>query len=162
MRTHNTRAFVALTLAGSLAVAACNFDITNPNSPPSIGPNATRAQVDAAAVGLLAARPTDSAKWVLKAAIRGREGYRLDTADPRFTTELLAGPLDASNNAFGGGQWAAEFRAIQSGYAILNVIGSAQIPTGQQQAARGFVHTMQAVAFLMVLNSHTQDSIPVD
>src|SRR5207248_5492648 len=56
-----------------------------------------------------------------------------------FRSELLAGPLDPSNDAFGGGQWAAEFRAIQSGYAILNVIGSAQIPTGQQEAARGFV-----------------------
>src|SRR5881397_1438565 len=120
------KAIAALTLMRALAVGACNFDLTNPTSPPPIGPNATPDQVKSAAVG------------------------------------LLAGPLDPSNDAFGGGQWAAEFRAIQSGYAILNVIGSAQIPTEQQEAARGFVHTMQAVAFLMVLNSHTQDSIPVD
>src|ERR1051326_8962210 len=99
MRTHNTRAFVALTLAGSLAVAACNFDITNPNSPPSIGSNATRAQVDAAVVGLLVALRADYANWVLKAAILGREGYRLDTAHPRVTTQLLAGALDARDNA---------------------------------------------------------------
>ena len=69
MRTYNTRTFVALTVSGALAIAACDFDITNPNSPPSIGPNATRAQVDAAAVGLLAALRTDYANWVLKAAI---------------------------------------------------------------------------------------------
>jgi hypothetical protein len=156
------KAIAALTLMSALAVGACNFDLTNPNSPPPIGPNATPDQVKSAAVGLLVALRVDVTRWVLNNGILGREGYRLDTADPRFTTELLAGPLDPSNDAFGGGQWAAEFRAIQSGYAILNVIGSAQIPTGQQQAARGFVHTMQAVAFLMVLNSHTQDSIPVD
>jgi len=156
------QAIAALTLMSALAVGACNFDLTNPNSPPPIGPNATPDQVKSAAVGLLVALRVDVTRWVLNNGILGREGYRLDTADPRFTTELLAGPLDPSNDAFGGGQWAAEFRAIQSGYAILNVIGSAQIPTGQQQAARGFVHTMQAVAFLMVLNSHTQDSIPVD
>jgi len=156
------KAIAALTLMSALAVGACNFDLTNPNSPPPIGPNATPDQVKSAAVGLLVALRVDVTRWVLNNGILGREGYRLDTADPRFTTELLAGPLDPSNDAFGGGQWAAEFRAIQSGYAILNVIGSAQIPTGQQEAARGFVHTMQAVAFLMVLNSHTQDSIPVD
>jgi len=156
------KAIAALTLMSALAVGACNFDLTNPNSPPPIGPNATPDQVKSAAVGLLVALRVDVTRWVLNNGILGREGYRLDTADPRFTTELLAGPLDPSNDAFGGVQWAAEFRAIQSGYAILNVIGSAQIPTGQQEAARGFVHTMQAVAFLMVLNSHTQDSIPVD
>lgn len=162
MRTHNTRALVALTMAGTLAVAACNFEITSPNSPPSIGPNATRAQVDAAAIGLLAALRTDYANWVLKAAILGREGYRLDTADPRFTTELLAGPLDASNNAFGGGQWQPEYRTIASGYAILNVIGSAQITDAEKNGVRGYVQTIQALSFLNVLNAHTQDSIPID
>ena len=162
MRTQNTKAVVALIVAGALAGGACNFDITNPNSPASIGPNATRAQVDAAAVGLLAALRVDYANWVLKAAILGREGYRLDTADPRFTTELLAGPLDASNNAFGGGQWQPEYRTIQAGYTILNVIGSAQISDAEKDAVRGYVRTIQALSFLNVLKAHTQDSIPID
>jgi len=156
------KAIVAVTLMGALAVAACNFNLTDPNSPPPIGPNATPDQVKSAAVGLLVALRVDVTRWVLNNGILGREAYRLDTADPRFTTELLAGPLDPSNDAFGGGQWATEYRAIQSGYTILNVIGSAQIPAGQQAAVRGFVHTMQAVAFLMILDSHTQDSIPID
>ena len=160
MRTHNTRALVALTVAGALA--ACNFEITSPNSPPSIGPNATRAQVDAAAIGLLAALRVDQNNWVLKAAVMGREGYRLDTADPRFTTELLAGPLDASNNAFGGGQWQPEYRTIAAGYAILNVIGSAQITDPEKNAVRGYVQTLQALSLLTVLDAHTQDSIPID
>jgi starch-binding outer membrane protein, SusD/RagB family len=156
------KTIVALTLVAALAVNACEFNLTDPNSPPPIGPNATPDQVKSAAVGLLVALRVDVTRWVLNNGILGREGYRLDTADPRFTTELLAGPLDPSNDAFGGGQWATEFRAIQSGYAILNVIGSAQMPVGQQAAVRGFVHTMQAVAFLMILNSHTEDSIPID
>jgi hypothetical protein len=162
MRAHDTKLTIAFTMAAALTVGACDFNIANPNSPPPCGPNATSDQVNACAVGVLVALRLDVTRWVLNNGILGREGYRLDTADPRFTTELLAGPLDPSNDAFGGGQWAAEFRAIQSGYTILNVIGSAQIPAGQQEAVRGFVHTMQAVAFLMVLNSHTQDSIPVD
>src|SRR5205807_904108 len=65
--------------------------------------NATPDQVKSAAVGLLVALRVDVTRWVLNNGILGREGYRLDTADPRFTTELLAGPLDPSNDAFGGG-----------------------------------------------------------
>ena len=155
-------ALVAIVLVTAFVVGACDFNITNPNSPPPFGPNATPDQVKSAAVGTLVAVRVDVPRWILAGAILGREGYRLDTADPRFTTELLHGPLDPSNDAFGGGQWAAEYRAIQSGYQILNNIGSAQIAAGERDAVRGFVHTIQAVAFLMVLNAHTQDSIPVD
>jgi starch-binding outer membrane protein, SusD/RagB family len=151
-----------LALVTALVVGACDFHITNPNSPPPIGPNATPDQVQSAAIGTLVALRVDVPRWVLTGAILGREGYRLDTADPRFTTELLQGPLDPSNDAFGGGQWAAEYRAVQSGYQILNVIGSAQLTPGERNGVRGFVHTMQALAFLMVLNAHTEDSIPVD
>ncbi len=163
MRTHTTKAIVALTVAGALAIGACDFNITNPNSPASIGPNATAAQVDAAAVGLLVALRVDYQNWVQKASILGREGYRLDTADPRFTTELLAGPkLDPTNNAFGGGQWQPEYRTIAAGYTILNVIGSAQITAAEIEGVEGYVQTIQAIAFLNVLNAHTQDSIPID
>src|SRR5437660_541683 len=156
------KAIAALTLMSALAVGACNFDLTNPNSPPPIGPNATPDQVKSAAVGLLVALRVDVTRWVLNNGILGREGYRLDTADPRFTSELLSGPLDPSNNAFGGGQWQPEFRTIQSGYAILNVIGTAQITAGQKDAVRGYVRTIQALSLLNLLNAHAQDSIPID
>src|SRR5881296_3671657 len=156
------KAIAALTLMSALAVGACNFDLTNPNSPPPIGPNATPDQVKSAAVGLLVALRVDVTRWVLNNGILGREGYRLDTADPRFTTELLAGPLDPSNNAFGGGQWQPEFRTIQAGYAILNAIGSAQITDAQKDGVRGYVQTIQALSFLNILNAHTQDWIPID
>src|SRR5207245_9981060 len=143
MRTHDTKAIVALTVAGALAVGACDFNITNPSSPPPCGSNATADQIKACAVGVLVALRVDVPRIVLNGAILGREGYRLDTADPRFTSELLEGPLDPSNDAFGGGQWATEFRTIPSGYTILNVIASAGITSGQKDAVRGFVHTIQ-------------------
>ena len=165
MRAHSQRILdmkKALIALVALTVGACEFNIANPNSPPSIGPNATAATVNAATVGLLIALREDIPNWVQKSSILGREGYRLDTADPRFISELLQGPLDPSNNAFGGGQWTREYRTIQSGYAILNVIGSAQITDAEKEGVRGFVQTIQALAFLMVLNAHIQDSIPID
>ena len=146
----------------ALSVGACEFNIADPNSPAAIGPNATPATVNAATLGILIALREDIPNWVQKSSILGREGYRLDTADPRFISELLQGPLDPSNNAFGGGQWTREYRAIQGGYQILNVIGSAQISDLGKEGVRGFVQTIQALAFLMVLNAHIQDSIPID
>ena len=165
MRAHNNGKpdlKKALIAAAVLTVGACDFNIANPNSPPAIGPNATAATVRSATVGVLIALREDMPNWVQKSSILGREGYRLDTADPRFISELLQGPLDPTNNAFGGGQWTREYRTIQSGYQILNVIGTAQITDPQKEGVRGFVRTIQALAFLMVLNAHIQDSIPID
>jgi starch-binding outer membrane protein, SusD/RagB family len=167
MRTHTSSTYLRQVLVGAVlaavvAVSACDFNIANPNNPASIGPNATVAQVDAAAQGVVAALRIDMTSWILKAGIIGREDYRLDTADPRFTSELLTGPLDPSNAAFGGGQWQREYRSIAAGYTILNVIGSAQLSDAEKNAVRGFIQTIQALAFLIVLDAHTQDSIPID
>jgi len=167
MRTHTSSTYLRQVLVGAalaavVTVNACDFNIANPNNPASIGPNATVAQVDAAAQGVVAAFRIDFTSWILKAGIIGREDYRLDTADPRFTSELLTGPLDPSNAAFGGGQWQREYRSIAAGYTILNVIGSAQLSDAEKNAVRGFIQTIQALAFLIVLDAHTQDSIPID
>src|SRR2546429_8635055 len=106
------KAIAALTLMSALAVGACNFDLTNPNSPPPIGPNATPDQVKSAAVGLLVALRVDVTRWVLNNGILGREGYRLDTADPRFTTELLAGPPPPRQNTVGAARVGTRVRSV--------------------------------------------------
>ena len=153
----------ALCLGGALVVGACNFEISNPNSPTEIGDGADAAHVSAAMAGMLIATRGDVPNWILKAAILGREGYRIDPADPRFVSELITAPnLDPSNGAFGGGQWVAEYGAIRSGYNVLNVIGTALISDEQKEGVRGFTQTMQAYAYMMVLFAHTQDSIPID
>jgi hypothetical protein len=159
----NSRAFTALCLGGALVVGACNFDITNPNAPTEIGPNATPAHVAAAMEGMLMGARGDVPNWILKSAILGREGYRIDAADPRFVSELItAANLDPSNGAFGGGQWQAEYATIRSGYNVLNVIGTAQISDPEKEGVSGFTQTIQAYAYMMVLFAHTEDSIPID
>lgn len=157
------KAVSALGLGGALVVGACNFDILNPNAPTEIGDNASPARIAAAMNGVLIATRADVANWILKSSILGREGYRIDVADPRFISELItATNLDASNGAFGGGQWLAEFAAIRSGFNVLNVVGTAQITDAQKEGVRGFTRTFQAYAYMMVLFAHTQDSIPID
>src|SRR2546427_9707793 len=86
-----------------LVSGACSFDITNPNTPPLLGANPTREQVQEAVSGLLLGARADYADWALEAGIGGREGDPFGASDPRRIHELLAGPLPPRNIRFGGG-----------------------------------------------------------
>lgn len=161
-----TRLLVAVAV---LVTGACDFDITDPNNPGQLGPNPSRSQVQAAVAGILLAARSDAADWILDAGILGREAYRFDGSDPRFTGELLAGPLDPGGGAFGGDHWSEHYGAIRTTDDLLNVIGTATALTAQEQSAtQGFAETMRAYSFLMVLMAHTDnpahngDSIPLD
>lgn len=152
-----------LPLVVGLAAAACDFNIANPNTPAAIGTNPSRAEVAAAATGLLIGTRTRIDLFFLEAGIIGREAYRFDPADPRFVTELLQGPLDPGGGAFGGGFWTVQYQNIRSAYQLLNAIGTATaLTTAEQEAVRGFAQTIQALDFLVIVDGHTQDSIPID
>ena len=71
---------------------------------------------------------------------------------------MMQGPLDPGSRAFGGDHWAEPYTAIRSANDLLAVIGSASALTPEQQdAVRGFAHTLQAYNFTIILSSHTQD-----
>ncbi len=153
----------AALVLGVLATGACSFDIANPNSPNIIGDNPNRSEVAAASLGILIATRSDLADFARNVGILGREAYRFDGSDPRFVTELMQGPLDAGGRAFGGNHWNEEYAAIRSGNDLLRVIGTATALTAAEQSAvSGYVRTLQAYNFLLVLDTHTQDSIPID
>jgi hypothetical protein len=162
MRLSSTRLSAAL-LAGLVALGACSFDLsTNPNSPDPIGENPSRTQVGVAANGMLIAFRNDFADFALDMGIIGREVLRFDGSDPRFTSELLHGPLDPGGDAFGGDHWGDQYTSIRGGNLILAVLPSATALTAEEQSATsGYVKTLQALNYLIVLNSHTQDSIPI-
>ena len=150
-------------LLAVLGAGACNFDLsTNPNSPDPIGANPSRVQVGVAARGVLIAFRQDFADFALDMGIIGREVLRFDGSDPRFTSELLHGPLDAGGDAFGGDHWADQYTAIRGGNLILAVLPTADLLTAEERSATsGYVKTIQALNYLIVLNAHTQDSIPI-
>jgi starch-binding outer membrane protein, SusD/RagB family len=150
-------------LLGVLVTDACSFDIANPNSPNVIAENPNRSEVAAAATGLLIATRSDLADFVRNVGILGREAYRFDGSDPRFTGQMMQGPLNPGDAPFGGNHWNEEYAAIRSGNDLLRVVGTAEALTAEEQSAvSGYAHTIQAYNFLLVLDSHTQDSIPLD
>jgi hypothetical protein len=153
---------LALVLA-TLGTGGCDFDIENPNSPDIIGENPNRSEVAAAATGILIATRVDIADFALKVGILGREAYRFDVGDPRYTTQLMQGPLDAGSRAYGGNHWQEEYAAIRSANDLLAVIATAsQLTPEEQSALSGYAHTLQAYNFIIVLDAHTQDSIPIE
>ena len=153
-----------LALVALIAVTgSCSFDIDNPNSPDVIGENPTRSEVAATANGILIATRADMGDWALDGGIFGREAYRFDGSDPRFVGEMMQGPLDPGSPPFGGDHWAEEFAAIRTANDLLAVLGTASALTAaEQSAASGFAHTLQAYNFLIILDAHSQDSIPLD
>ncbi|HEX3235897.1 MAG TPA: RagB/SusD family nutrient uptake outer membrane protein [Gemmatimonadales bacterium] len=147
----------------TLVAGGCSFDIENPNTPNIIGENPTRSEVVATAEGILIATRADVADWALDGGILGREAYRFDGSDPGFTNELMQGPLDPGSPPFGGDHWAEEYAAIRTANDLLAVIGTASALTAEEQSAiRGFAHTLQAYNFIIVLDAHSQDSIPFE
>jgi starch-binding outer membrane protein, SusD/RagB family len=155
-----SRLALALIVLGG---TACDFKIANPNSPDIIGENPTRPEIAAAATGLLVATRVDLADWALDAGILGRELYRFDGSDPRFVDEMMQGPLDPGSRAFGGDHWQEPYAAIRSANDVLAVIGTASALTAEEQSAvSGFAHTLQAYNFIIILDAHSQDQIPID
>jgi hypothetical protein len=145
-----------------LVSGACDFDIANPNSPDPLGTNPTREQIQGAVTGLLVGSRIDYADWVLEAGIVGREAYRFDASDPRWADELLVGPFDPGNIRFGGDHWLEQYRNIRAAYNLLNATqASTVLSAGELAGLRGFVKTLQALDFMMVLSAHGQDAIPI-
>jgi hypothetical protein len=157
------RQWHAMLLLAVLGAGACDFDIaTSPNSPDPIGPSPSRPQVQAAVSGMLIAFRIDFADIPVDMGMIGRELFRLDPSDPRFTSELLRGPLDPGGDAFGGDHWADQYAAIRAGNFLLTVLPTASELTAEEQSATsGVVKTIQALNYLLILNTHTQDSIPI-
>lgn len=160
---HATRRWYPLLLAGVLATGACDFDLsTNPNSPDPIGENPSRVQVGVAINGMLIALRGDYADYAVDLGILGREVMRIDPSDPRFTSELLHGPLDAGGDAFGGDHWGDLYVGIRGGNFLLSVLPTAsELSPEEQSATSAWVKTIQALHYLLILNAHTQDSIPI-
>jgi hypothetical protein len=154
----------ALLLLAALGTGACSFDLsTNPNSPDEIGQNPSRGVVSSTANGMVIALRQEFADIPIDGGILGREMFRFDGSDPRFTGELLHGPLDPGGGAFGGDHWAEEFNSIRAGNNLLSVLSTAQALTAEEQSATsGYVKTVEALDFLLILDFHTEDSIPVD
>jgi starch-binding outer membrane protein, SusD/RagB family len=161
-------------VSGALLAAGCaDLNVANLNNPPieDLERNPTRAGVIGAAQGSFIGARTNIAPfngYISELGVLGRESYNFNAGDTRFITELLEGPLDGSSPRFGGNLWNERYANIRGANITLNaldVIGSA-LPAGltsaEKEAIRGFVKTMQALDFLLIINTRDTLGAPVD
>ncbi len=130
--------------------------------------NPTRAAIGSAAIGMLVSgrdEYDDRNGYVSLLGILGRESYNFDGSDPRFITEMLESSLNASSPAFGGNIWSERYANIRVGTIILgalDAVDSAEMPDEEKEAARGFVKTMQAFEFLILVNTRDVNGVVID
>ena len=115
-----------------------DLDFPDPNNPTS-----DTATIQSLVTGAEAQLRSGFGVWIRDLLVVGREAYYLEPADPRYTGELLHGPVDP------GGflcytPWAANYKAMKNCQTILS---SADADAG----AKGFAQTLNAYCLMRVL-----------
>ena len=115
-----------------------DLDFPDPNNPTS-----DTATIQSLITGAEAQMRSGFGVWIRDLLVVGREAYYLEPADPRYTGELLHGPVDP------GGflcytPWAANYKVIKNCETILN---SAEADAG----AKGVAQTLNAYCLMRVL-----------
>jgi hypothetical protein len=146
--------------------AGCELqEIDNPNAPSveSFAEGASQADVQLLAVGLEAVIRNDLGFHYDTESILAREYYDLTGVDPRYTGELLKGPLD--NNGFLTTRaFAAWYKAVKSANILITAVENSQAGYGaaEKNSYYGFAKTMKAYALLMVANRQFDNGIRLD
>ncbi|MCG8421257.1 MAG: RagB/SusD family nutrient uptake outer membrane protein [Proteobacteria bacterium] len=148
--------------------AACDLEIDDLNNPglDELTENPTPLLISAAATGLVIGNRTgyaDDDGYISVLGILGRESYTFSDSEPRFITELLAGPsLDPGNPRFGGNFWAAPYRNINNAFVLLGALDNVEgLSEAEREATRGFAKTIQALDYLVVINTHDENRAAV-
>ncbi len=157
---------VALTLGGCETMTVPDYN--NPGLEDVLS-NPNRTNVNTLAQGLLIGIRNGiggANQYVSEVGIIGRESYNFDVADPRFVTELLRDPLNGGNGAFGGNHWVNRYANIRNANNLLDVLDEAaaagSFTTDELEGLRGFAKTMQALDFLLVINTRDDYGAPID
>lgn len=153
-------AAMGLTGCGSLDVP----DLNNP-SVETIQERPTRATVLTASTGLLLGRRVGVAVtngYVAELGVIGREAYVFDGSEPRTVTELLGRQLDPGGPAFGGNFWANPYANIRNANVLLAALDKvAGVSDSEKHAIRGYAKTLQALDFLVVINTRDTLGAPI-
>jgi len=167
MSTTRLTAFALSGILGSLAIPACDLDVSDLNNPSlaDLQNNPTAISIGAACTGLLAGNRRNHAAengYVVLLGVLGREAYNFDQADPRYVDELLAGTLD-QGSPYGGNFWALPYANIRLANVVLDALDKVDDLTDENKTAiRGFAHTIIALDLLEVIVTHDTNGAVIE
>jgi hypothetical protein len=154
----------ACLIAASLSLGACGgFNITNTNQPTQtdLENNPTRSKLSAAATGIFSGARSDITGFIWQVGSMGREGINISGNNQPDYQEPYFGPL--SSTQFGGSEWAGRFNNIRSINVYLDAAPKAKdLSLDELSASQGFGKTMEALAFMYVIETRAALGAPVD
>ncbi|MFY0528454.1 RagB/SusD family nutrient uptake outer membrane protein [Archangium gephyra] len=160
---------MALALCATMGLGGCDMTVPDLNNPgvESIRDNPTRSSVLSATTGLLIGHRNGKGAQnglISQLGVLGRESYILDTADPRYVSELLSGEhLDPGSPAFGGNFWAGPYLNIRNAHTVLDATEKVTgITEAEKNAIQGFAKTIQALDFLTLILTRDVEGAPID
>lgn len=154
----------ACLFAASLSLGACGgFNITNTNQPTQtdLENNPTRSKLSAAATGIFSGARSDITGFIWQVGSMGREGINLSGNNQPDYQEPYFGPL--SSTQFGGSEWAGRYNNIRAINVYLDAVPKAKdLSPAEVSASQGFGKTMEALAFMYVVETRAALGAPVD
>ncbi|AZJ36996.1 RagB/SusD family nutrient uptake outer membrane protein [Tenacibaculum singaporense] len=147
-------------------IVGCELEeLPNSNAPTidSFAEGASQADVQSLAVGLEAIMRNDLDFHYETVSYLAREYYDLSGTDPRYTGEILKGPLD--NNGFlTTRSFAAWYRVVKAANVLINAVenSAAGFDDEVKNSYYGYAKTLKAYAFLMLASRQYTNGIRVD
>jgi len=142
--------------AAALMIVSCSSDqdFPDPN-----GASEETASLQTLVTGIEGAMRIDFDIYLQVVGVFGRENYYFEPSDPRYTGELLEGPID--NNGFLlTRHWDGRYRTVKNCNVLLSKAGEFDATT--RAGAEGYARTMMAYQLLMVLNYLDENGIRID
>lgn len=157
-----------LVLLAAFMLAGCDLfeveDRADPNGPSvdDILDNPTRDALINQAVGVEASARVDHDLFLVDVGVVGREYWRILSADPRFTSELLGGGSSTLNNNsfYITRPWGARYVTIRNANIMLQALDlNATLSDTEKAGGRGYAKTFKALQYLLNLNLTFQGGI---
>lgn len=147
-----------LALAGACKDSTGVPDLNNVSSS-LLESGLNRSSVQLLATGLL--RSDRGNLGIVFPETMARDIYRIDTAEPRYITELIGGPADPGG--FAAGMWGGFYAEIRAANNLIDNIGTAtDLSSAEQSATVGMARTIEALAYYRTLEMRDSIGIPVD
>lgn len=137
---------IAVAGALLLGAGACQDNPSAPNSDRVVAgsPQTLQSLVTGFAAEF---RTATAGSYFTFGAYMARDAMYPDPSDTRRLTEFYETPPDPSD-FIGAAQWNGYYAALRAGHTILTDASLARLSPGDQSATRGFVHVVEAMSYL--------------